>query len=233
MTRLRHDEAGFSLIELMAAMAISSIVLTAVMVIFVNGLRGATEVQDRVDAQQRGRLAMDRATTLLSSQVCLSSATAPIVAGSTADTITFYGDLNGASDTPNKYQLIYDATAHTLTEKYWKGIGVLPGAVTFAASPTKITQVATDVYRDGANPVFAYYRFEADGTINLNTPIALTATGSSLAATDADDVVQVGVRFRIAPSRKAQSDPRSTTITGQALAGSANPASPSAGPNCR
>jgi prepilin-type N-terminal cleavage/methylation domain-containing protein len=233
MRRLRRDEAGFSLIELMAAMAIGGIVLTAVMTIFINGLRGATEVQDRVDAQQRGRLAMDRATTLLSSQVCLSSATPPIAPGSTANDVTFYGDLNGASDTPTKYELIYDPVAHTLTEKSWTGIGKLPAAVTFAAAPTKTNQVATDVYPDGANPIFSFYRFEADGTINLNTPIALTGAGSSLAATDADDIVEVGVRFRIAPSRKAQSDPRSTTITGQALAGSANPASPSAGPNCR
>ena len=53
-------------------------------------------MSDRVDAQQRGRLAMDRVTSLLSSQVCVSSSIPPLIGvGSTDKSVTFYGDLHG------------------------------------------------------------------------------------------------------------------------------------------
>jgi prepilin-type N-terminal cleavage/methylation domain-containing protein len=234
MTRLRRDESGFSLIELLAAMAVSSIILTAVMIVFVNGVQGAAKVNDRVDSQQRGRLTMDRIVTLLSSQVCLAASQPPIVAGSTANSVTFYGDLNGASNQPRMYRITYDPAAKTLTEFSWTPSGSLPGAVTYPAAPSVTRQLATGVLPaldsgNVAQPIFSYYRFEADGTVNLANPIP----SSPLVATDADDVVEVGVTFAIVPGRTKTLDARSTMISGQALAGSANPASPSAGPNCQ
>ena len=241
MRRLRDNQSGFSLVELLAAMLVAGVVLTAVMNVFINGVQGAARVQERVDSQQRGRVAMDRVTTLLSSQVCVSSSISPIVGTvSTDKSVTFYSDLNGASSTPTKYTLTWDAVAKTLTEyKYVATSGTVTSPpMVFPSTPTVTRQIATNVWPAqndlGADlPIFSYYRFEADGTVNLNNPIALNAS-SQLAATDADDVVQVGVAFRVIPGKAtAVANARSTSITGQALAGSASPASPAAGPNCQ
>jgi prepilin-type N-terminal cleavage/methylation domain-containing protein len=241
MRRLRTDDSGFSLIELLAAMLVAGILLTAVMNVFINGVKGASRVQDRVDSQQRGRLAMDRVTSLLSSQVCLSSSIPPVVGGTSTDkSVTFYGDLQGASNTPSRYTLTWSAAAKTLTEyQYTAASGSLTSPpIVWSGTPAVTRLIASNVWpaQDDAGtdlPVFSYYRFEADGTVNLANPIALNGS-SQLALADADDVVQVGVAFRVVPAKSITSvDARSTSITGQALAGSASPASPAAGPNCQ
>jgi prepilin-type N-terminal cleavage/methylation domain-containing protein len=243
MRRLRHEEHGFSLMELLAAMAISSVVLTAVMTVFINGLQGAAKVQDRVDSQQRARAAMDRVTTLLSSQVCLTANVQPIVAGSTSDSVTFYGDLDGASSTPKKYRIVFDPAAKTLTEYDYTGIwqtGGLPGPVVWPSSPTVTRQLAQDVVRapdpsaaGSTLPVFSYFHFESDGTVNTAPTNAVAFGATGLAATDVASIVQVAVNFAVTPSRTKTADPRWTAISGQALAGSASPSSPAAGPNCQ
>ena len=52
-------------------MVVGGIVLAALMTTFVGGVQGSSRVQDRVDAASRGRLAMDKVTSLLNSQVCV------------------------------------------------------------------------------------------------------------------------------------------------------------------
>jgi Tfp pilus assembly protein PilV len=235
---LARREDGFSLMELLVAMVTGGVILTALMSIFLAGIKGTTNTQDRLDSQQRGRTAMDRVTTLLSSQVCLDAATPPIVpTASTDSSVTFYGDLLGASNTPRKYTLTWDATAKTLTEYSYNGTGTLPAKITWPGTPSATRQLATNVWpaRNDANtadlPIFSYYRFEADGTVNPANPIAAS---SGIAATDSDDVVEVIANFRVLPAGStAASNPRSTSITGSALVGSADPTSPSAGPNCQ
>jgi prepilin-type N-terminal cleavage/methylation domain-containing protein len=234
MRRLRTDEAGFSLMELVMAMALGSIILTAVMTLFITGVKSSAKVTDRVEAQQRAQVAMDRVTTLLSSQVCLNAATPPIVTGSTASSVTFYGDLKGASTQPDQYRITWDPTARTLTETKWKATGNLPSTITYTEPKSRV--IARGVLQGADDsgvvaPVFRYYRFETNGTVNLANPVVIPATG--ITAADAGNVVQVGVTFLVVSDRTQRDDARATSLTGQALAGSADPASPIAGPNCQ
>jgi prepilin-type N-terminal cleavage/methylation domain-containing protein len=236
MTRFHHlrDEDGFSLIEMLAGLAISSVVLTALMMTFVTGLKGVGNVQDRVDAASRGRLAMDRITTLLDSQVCIFAKNAvtgvdegvpPIVPGSNGNTVTFYGDLSGASNTPNKYQIAYSPTAQTLTLSTWAPQGVLP-TVIYPGAP-KVTQLADFVVpaRDTAGaqvPIFQYYPFidhdgfPDDGTVS-STPVAV---GDSATA---NTIVRVTVNFTTISSRTKVEDPRSSMLQGQVSAATYDP----------
>jgi prepilin-type N-terminal cleavage/methylation domain-containing protein len=236
MHRLRTNEDGFSLMELVVAMAMGSIVLTACMMLFITGITGAARVNDRVEAQQRASIAMDRVTTLLSSQVCLDASTPPILAGSTANSVTFYADLNGASNQPKKYRFTYDPSTMKLTEYQWTGSGSLP-SITYPTNPTLTRVLASNVIpasvpSTGAIlPVFSYFDFESDGTVDVTAPV--TVGGSGVTAAQAAGIVQVNVAFEVRPDRTSSDDPRATTITGQALAGSADPSSPSAGPNCQ
>jgi prepilin-type N-terminal cleavage/methylation domain-containing protein len=59
MTRLR-DERGFTIVELLVAMVVTGIVMTALVNIFISGTRTAADTTARTTAQQNVRLAFDR-----------------------------------------------------------------------------------------------------------------------------------------------------------------------------
>ena len=88
-----HDERGFTLIELLVSMVIGLIVIFAAYTILDTSGTISRRTQDRVDAAQRGRLAMDVIGSELRSQVCLPGAIPPMVAGATATDFTFYSNL--------------------------------------------------------------------------------------------------------------------------------------------
>jgi prepilin-type N-terminal cleavage/methylation domain-containing protein len=232
MTRsnLIRDERGFSLVELLMAMALGSLVLTATMVVFTNGLTASGRIGDRIDSASRGRTAMDAITTLLDSQVCLrnngDSTTQPAVppiigASSNGTSVSFYADLSGASDTPNKYTITYDSTAKTLTQYMYKGSGTLgtTAGVTFATTPA-VRRLADNVEAvttsSVVQPVFTYYVFTAAGTVDPQAPVT-PSTANQL------KIVRVGVQFQANSSRTKVSDARRTVLNGESIAATADP----------
>jgi prepilin-type N-terminal cleavage/methylation domain-containing protein len=78
MTRVR-DESGFSLVELVVALAIGTVVLLAAFMLVDASTPLAQRTNDRVDAFQRGRLALDIVGAELRSQVCMPGAIPPIM----------------------------------------------------------------------------------------------------------------------------------------------------------
>ena len=65
-SRLR-DERGFTLVEVMVALAIGLVVSTATLAIVIVSVHLGSNYTDRVDANQQGRLAMERITQALNS----------------------------------------------------------------------------------------------------------------------------------------------------------------------
>jgi prepilin-type N-terminal cleavage/methylation domain-containing protein len=229
LRRLRDDEGGFSLTELLAAMAIGSLVLWAAMQVFVTGIQGSSKVGDRVEAAQRGRLAMDRITTVLNAQVCLDSATPPISTGAD-QSVTFTANLGRVDADPVRYVLRYDSAAKRLIEDQYTPNVDVNGVVTYAGTPSRSRTLATGVVPERVagtqQPMFRYYQFNADGTINT-TPL-----GTPLMAANLTKVVRVGIAFQAVPERTNNEDARGTTLEGQATLGSADPNDPTKGTNC-
>jgi prepilin-type N-terminal cleavage/methylation domain-containing protein len=214
-------EDGFSLIELLASMVVGGIVLTALMTTFVGGVTSSSRVQDRVDAASRGRLTMDKVTSMLNSQVCVVTkstdglsdiSVSPIVpAVSNASSVTFYGDLGGASNTPNRYTFTYNSTAKTLSLTTATGTGTFPN-VTYGTPRT--VQVAEYVVpavdsTGSAIDIFQYFPFLSDGTVSSSSVTPSTAAV-------ADTIVRVGVNFRVLSTRTKVVDPRAATLHGEA-----------------
>jgi prepilin-type N-terminal cleavage/methylation domain-containing protein len=236
VSTLLHDDDGFSITELLVALVVGSIVLTSLMFVFITGLQATGRVNDRVEAAQRGRLAMDRVTSLLDSQVCISyyDSTAGSVLTippvqptvSTSTSVTFYADLAGSSDTPDRYTVTYDPSAKTLTEYRYASTGTMPN-LTFASTPTATRVLSSNVVpaRQGGVitgaqlPIFQYYKF-TNGAINT-TPLATTPSG--LSAANAALVVRVDVQFQTTPERTRAEDPRSALLQGQGTISTANP----------
>jgi prepilin-type N-terminal cleavage/methylation domain-containing protein len=60
MKRLHRDERGLTMIELLVAMVLASIVLTGVVNMFVSGTRAGADANARMNSQQDVRLALDK-----------------------------------------------------------------------------------------------------------------------------------------------------------------------------
>jgi prepilin-type N-terminal cleavage/methylation domain-containing protein len=227
LRHLRHDERGFSLMELLTAMVIGSVVLTAVMSIFLTGISKTAQVNDRVEAAGRARLAADRAVTLLDAQTCVDGIS-PLT-DAQADTVTFFANLGTVDAEPKQYRLRYDAAARTLYEDQYDGSRVkATGVLQFPALASRTRVLATGLQPvNGA--IFRYYRFDDAGVVST-TPLSQTAAGLSVA--DRQQVVRVAVDLNALPSRVTSAATVGTTIAAQATVASADPSNPNKGPNC-
>jgi prepilin-type N-terminal cleavage/methylation domain-containing protein len=237
--RLRSDQSGFSLIELLMAMALGSIVLTALMTLFLNGVTGAVKVQDRVEALQRGRITMDRVVTLLNSQTCVlnpdGTGQAPIRDGQN-NQVAFYAGLGVVDSDPTIYRLSYDATTKRMTEAQFlpSRSGAVLSYPTYPASPDSTHVIGTNILpTNPGDPIFRYWQFvTTDGpTLGMVNDTALT---TPLTAAGALASVRVTVSFITQPEHTTGStvDKAGTALDGVATVGSANAGEPVKGVNC-
>jgi prepilin-type N-terminal cleavage/methylation domain-containing protein len=241
IARLRADD-GFSLMELLAAMVIGSIVLTALMNVFIQGVRGTTQIQDRVDNTARARYSMDRIVRLLDSQVCYiptgtDFGTPPVFAGSTDNSASFFADLAGASGTPRKYTLTYvpggAGTAGNITQDTYSYDSV---AKTWTKKVGRTDTLVTDVVPavDGGvtQPIFQYYAFypstNADKTVVGD--VSATKATTPLSVTDAPNVVKVVVQFAAVSSTSHRDNPQRAWVKGSGTLSTfnADPTAPNA-----
>ncbi|MFQ5858866.1 MAG: PilW family protein [Anaerolineae bacterium] len=95
----RHGQRGFTLVELLVALAVVGLVMAAVVTLYVTGSRIYTAGTGRADAQQAARAAM----VMLAEDLRLAGSGYPTVSGlpkitaATATSITFWGDLTNGS----------------------------------------------------------------------------------------------------------------------------------------
>ena len=86
MSRLR-SQAGFTLPELIVAMAIGMATVLAVYAVLDTSIKQSNDIAGRVNATQRGRIAMDIITRQLRSQVCYCP-TVPAIVSGTNDSVS-------------------------------------------------------------------------------------------------------------------------------------------------
>ncbi|MCW2985614.1 MAG: prepilin-type N-terminal cleavage/methylation protein [Conexibacter sp.] len=220
--RLSHaarDEAGFSLIELLVALAIGSIVLTAVMTVFINGLTGSAKVTDRVEAAQRARVTADRISTLLQAEICGTTGDAPI-SDASATSVTFTANLGDVYADPIQYRIRWDSATKSIFEDRYVSTD---GGTTFPAAPTSSRLIGTNMVPTDGSTLFKYYGFDT-----VNGGIAPTP----MSPIDVQQIIAVNFYLTAMPERTKQSDPRATSVEGQAVAGSADPSDPNLGTKC-
>jgi prepilin-type N-terminal cleavage/methylation domain-containing protein len=237
--RIRTDESGFSLVELLMAMALGSIVLAALMTVFLNGVTGVVRVSDRVDALQRGRVTMDRVVTLLNSQVCVlnpDGTGVPPIRDGQDNQVAFSASIGAVDSDPTIYRLRYDAPKKNLWEDRYlptRPSGVLTYAG-YPSSPSSTTLIGSNIVpTDAGTPIFRYYQFvtTVGPTLGMvdTTPLATPLTTTSQFA-----AVRMAISFVTQPEHTTSStaDLRATALDGVALVGSANAGEPVKGVNC-
>jgi hypothetical protein len=207
--RLRREESGFTLVELVVAMVIGMMVILAAFALLDSSVVLTGKVTDRVDRTQRARGSMEDITRKLRSQVCPSAGQASIIDAQDY-LVKFYSFTGTKPFVPDIRQLAWDTNTNSIIESRWAGTGTAPNT-SWAATPTTRT-VLTDVLPPvSPTPMFAYY---ASGATNPFT--------APLSATDAKATSKITVTARIFGTGNGTSG-KSTTITGEAFTRTADP----------
>jgi type II secretory pathway component PulJ len=226
MRRLRRED-GFSITEVLASMIIGMVVLFAAFGMLDGAAGHVAKTRDRVDAVQRGRIALDRVVSQLRSTVCVpngANATLPaIVAGSDADSVTFYAVLGDENATPEMHRLRY--ANGTILEDIWTARTPLTSPPTWNAPATRT--LVSPVTRVGTTPVFSYWGFDGNLPANVSSRLA-----APLLQADAGRVVQVDVSFLARPTGATQPSKRDAAFQGSAYLRTADPIDPAQGAKC-
>jgi Tfp pilus assembly protein PilV len=194
------DERGVTIVELLAAIVVSTIVLFALFGLVDTATRQQSSANDRIDANDRGRLAMDAISTQLRSRVCVSGSEDSLVAASDSQ-IEFFASLGLTSETTTGSQtlvlqrrrLTYRPATSDVLEERWVGTQpapALPPAAT--TTPTRTRTVITNVSLDGTTPFFRYYAMTSPPLPAPPLPDLLLAP-TPLSAANLTKVVQITV----------------------------------------
>jgi type II secretory pathway pseudopilin PulG len=226
MKRLRA-QGGFTLPELLVAMGIGMMTVLAVVAILETTMKQSNSIAGRVNATQRGRIAMDTMTRELRSQVCYST-TVPAVISGDDDSVKFYVDLSNGSKPAEQRELRFDQTTRTIRERAWVGSG---SPLAFPTNPTRNRLLLDDVYRrsfTGENTeIFRYFAYNtADPPrpdLRLTTP---------LSATDIARVARIEIGFTTLPPRARPSPASSATLQNEIYVRVADPNDPAPTPTC-
>lgn len=163
-------EAGFTLVELLVAMAAGIVVLSALFTILDVTLHNTSRTFTKVDATQRARTTLEKIENELHS-ACTTTGVTPVQGGGTngsqnsdADDLVFVSQYGtSANPTPVEYRIVFSPANHTLTDyTYALNSGNSPSNWIFSSTPTNPTgtQMLTNVTQSGSTPVFQYFAYE-------------------------------------------------------------------------
>jgi prepilin-type N-terminal cleavage/methylation domain-containing protein len=239
LRRIHRDEGGFTLTELLIAMAIGLILAAAGMTLLIMVMKRADDVDHQVDVNQRGRYLMDILTRDLRSEICMTTDVPPIrtssrgvVGGRYQESVSFYTDLtDGRSNAdPELRTLTYDETARTLVEEVRKpSSGTVPNLV-YPATANTVKVLATDIQRDGTNPIFRFYAFTPPVAGQSATPTL--ELSSPLSAANIKLVAKVGLDFKVIPLGRKTTTPINGVFQDDVFVREADPNDPAPIPTC-
>ncbi len=216
--RTLQREDGFTLIELVVAMAIAITVVIALAGIMIVTLRQTRGTLTRIDATRQARPALTQIENELHS-ACVGGAAVPIQAGSTPSKLIFLSYTGDAvSPTPVWHELSLSGT--TLTDTTYGVTATTTGSGWARTGTGTATQLLTNVAAQTGTPVFQYFAYKwylgtdgnyywtiPDGTNpNPVTGAAQSASaleqpsGAALTAGDAASAVEVIVTLNVGPT---------------------------------
>jgi type II secretory pathway component PulJ len=193
--RLRHQE-GFTLVELLAAMAAGMVVLAGLVTVISVALRQTSITFTRVDATDRARSMLNYVENELHS-ACLVNGVTPIQGGaqgtqvSDANNLVFVSAFGtSASPTPVEHKIVYSPSAKTLTEYTYNATtaGSDPTKWAFSSTPTlaagkRLLTNVTQISAPTSRPVFQYFAYEPYTDVNGNSAMMLMDGSSTIPGT--------------------------------------------------
>lgn len=226
-------EDGFSLIELLVAMSVGTVVVLAAFALLDTSIKTQSSATERVETVQQGRQTMNRISRVIRSYTCLGDAK-PGLVEATATSLRVHSAIGPERLVPgfqriHDRRIVYDATARTITLQQYDGTdAATPQTVTFSGTASSSNVIGQQIRLDGAVPLFRYYTFQgtpATATLQLNPG------AGGLSETDRQRVVRIEVRYAV----RARDDAASTKFslfTSAFWIRSADPATAAAGGGC-
>ena len=206
-----RDERGFTLVELLIATLLGILVATATLAIVISSVHFGSNLGNRVDANQEGRVAMEKVVQALNS-ACVAPGVAPVVAvgsdGSVSDASNaiLYSSLTDVPTiTPNEVKVSLTSGGQLVLYTYPWLSGTAPSPSnttpwTFATTPSPaggfvlLPKAAQGTVGGVTQPVFQYYGYTSSGAIST-TPFSVP-----LSSTDASNTAEITVNFEALPS---------------------------------
>lgn len=229
-------EQGFTLVELIVAVTIGTIVMLASIALLDLTVTGQRDAEHRVDALDNGRRGMEQLSRQIRSQICLGRGVAPVITAED-DQIEFYASLSrrttvDAGGSPEiqrrRLQFVEDGRfgRGRIEETVWTGSGTLGSytPITWSTTP-EVRTVLADIRRTPGMPIFRFYRYDPVASPDLQR-LATPVSGQPLGL-----IVQVGIAF------DAWTPERDTTrhqisLDTRVLARTADPTDPERSPRC-
>jgi len=210
-------EGGFTLVELVVAMAIGIVVGLGAFGLLDFTSADVSRITERVHSTQEGRVVMERLMLELHS-ACVAPEVTPILEGSGESKLRFISAGGTEANLPNVevHEVLYTAgtkgKSGTLIEKTWPAAtvnGSDPPRYSFNESePGSTVTLLSDVRtssvegKAGTLPMFRYYRYYRSGDSSpVYGQLYPTALSGTLAS-EAKNVAKVTVAFTVAPNGK-------------------------------
>jgi type II secretory pathway component PulJ len=221
MRRLR-DESGMTVMEVLVASTIGTIVVLAIFAMLDSSVRMNTGVMSRTDAMQRGRLAMDVLTQELRSQVCLVDLTPAIVPESDGNAVSFYSDFSegDGAEPPTKRKLSFDPATGNIRTEIFAATVQEPRNGQFTPAPTTTNLRLENAMLEEDVNFLQYYAYEWKG--NPPRPEATLKLPTPLSENDARRVARIDISFISRPTGETKED-HGVHLTDQIMARHSDP----------
>jgi prepilin-type N-terminal cleavage/methylation domain-containing protein len=224
------SERGFTLVELLVSMAMSLVVLIAILSLIEVTTRGSARVAGRVEADQKARTVLQNLMDELHS-TCVAPNVLPVVASSNGyvsdDNNLVFLEQTGSPVSPTPDEHVVSLANGTLTERIYPSTGGTAPNWTFATTPSSTRQLLAGVGPASVGgstvPLFQYFAYS--GAQLSTTPLP---TQGGLSASDASRTVAITVSFSASPGSNAAQDQQASVSVSDTVVMRLSPASEAA-----
>jgi prepilin-type N-terminal cleavage/methylation domain-containing protein len=214
-------DSGYSLVELLVAMGVASVLLVAIGVVFMAVTKGVRTIDTQISTAGDGRIAMEAMTRTLRvaaiPPILPTGATKSAVVTATAASVSFYALLNRtgspATSTPNPTLVAYSYDGACINQSLTPQRTAADGSVSWDQNTS-----TTCLARTTVAPAFSYF---VNGLADTSAISPVPAGGLSAATLPTVRSVQVSIGVRDAknPTVKAVSLTDRVTLTNVPSAG--------------
>jgi hypothetical protein len=208
------SEHGFSLIEMLVAMVCATLVAGVLFAVLSYSTNETTHLNDKVESDQQGRIAMGYILGELHSS-CLAKSFAPIQKGSGENKLVFVSAYSESSvlTSAELNEIEWVEGTHTLVDTVWPSAGSWPtftypktaGTSHTHVIATNIEPIKTTVEPIKTTPIFQYFKYAEATTETSETPLTtlsgahLEGVEKKLTEEEAKEAASVLISFVAAP----------------------------------
>lgn len=193
----RRDDSGMTLVELMVAFLLLSILCMTVMSASSHLVGDTVNADTRTKMNANAQLVMDTITRQLTAATAAGSPS-QVVTYATPDEVTFYSSLspNDSDVGPDKFDI--SLSGANLTETTWTAVDSGGGVWTFPGSGT--TETLSSNVDSSQGPLFSYYTSQQNAVTESATSVPANPTVNS---SDIGMIEAVRVDLWVGPSGSA------------------------------